>query len=184
MQQTSAKIRLCEHPSCDEEGLYRAPKSRDKLRSYVWFCLDHVRAYNASWDFYKDMTGPEILEHRIADMLWRRPTWGKKKKFDFSQVIKGVYEHPLLATIQGNLSERPMATGFFPMPPRQSKAAKAIQTLHLAYPFTVQELKKMYGALVKKHHPDRNNGCKTHEEKLKAITIAYQDLMVYLKPFL
>ena len=43
-----------------------------------------------------------------------------------------------------------MATGFFPMPPRQSKAAKAIQTFHLAYPFTVQELKKkMYGALVK-----------------------------------
>jgi len=101
MQQTSAQIRMCEHPSCEAEGLYRAPKSRDTLRSYVWFCLDHVREYNASWDFYKDMTGPEILEHRIADMLWRRPTWGKKKKIDFSRVIKGVYEHPLLATMRG-----------------------------------------------------------------------------------
>lgn len=180
----SAKFRNCEHPSCDEEGVYRAPKSRDNLRSYLWFCLDHIREYNSSWDFYKDMSGPEILEHRLADMLWRRPTWSKKKKFDFSKVIQGVYEHPLLAGIQGGFQEPLVSNGFFPLPPRQSRAFKAIRTLSLSYPFTLEELKKNYAKLVKKHHPDRNDGCKKSEEKLKLITIAYQDLMVYLKPFL
>ena len=62
-------------PSCGALGDYRAPKSRNALNDYWWFCLEHVRAYNASWDFYKGMSPVEIEAATRADTAWQRPTW-------------------------------------------------------------------------------------------------------------
>ena len=45
--------RPCDYPGCPCAGEYRAPKSRTTLNEYWWYCLEHVRAYNATWDFYK-----------------------------------------------------------------------------------------------------------------------------------
>ena len=50
----------CHHSGCEAEGLYRAPKSPDQLNQYLWFCLDHVREYNKSWDFYAGMNTDQI----------------------------------------------------------------------------------------------------------------------------
>ena len=47
-------------PGCPHAGEYRAPKSRAQLNDYWWFCLEHVRAYNAAWDFYRGMSPAEI----------------------------------------------------------------------------------------------------------------------------
>ena len=71
----AAPGRGCDIPGCPHEGGYRAPKSRDSLRDYFWFCLEHVRAYNASWDFYKGMTPGQIEAHMRDDTGWQRPTW-------------------------------------------------------------------------------------------------------------
>src|ERR687892_757425 len=46
---------LCQWPGCRCAGEYRAPKSRERLREFYLFCLDHVRAYNRAWDFFKGM---------------------------------------------------------------------------------------------------------------------------------
>src|SRR5262249_16055283 len=53
------QVTLCNHPGCTEAGLHRAPKSRQKLNEYYWFCLEHVRAYNKSWDYYAGMNQAE-----------------------------------------------------------------------------------------------------------------------------
>src|SRR5437868_5385867 len=52
--------RRCDISGCDCVGEYRAPKSPRQLTDYFWFCLDHVRAYNASWDYYAGMSTDEI----------------------------------------------------------------------------------------------------------------------------
>ena len=52
--------RVCEHPSCEEAGKYRAPKSPDTLDEYYWFCKDHVREYNNRWNFYEGKTEAEM----------------------------------------------------------------------------------------------------------------------------
>ena len=67
--------RFCDMPNCPNQGEFRAPKSRSALREFHWFCLEHVRAYNASWDFYKDMSPDEIEANLRADSAWQRPTW-------------------------------------------------------------------------------------------------------------
>ncbi|MDX1575063.1 MAG: hypothetical protein R3285_02645, partial [Kiloniellales bacterium] len=43
------ETRCCEFPGCRDDGIYPAPQARDRLNDYYWFCLDHVRAYNAAW---------------------------------------------------------------------------------------------------------------------------------------
>src|SRR4051794_9534984 len=67
--------RMCDIPGCTEAGEFRAPKSRSQLNDYHWFCLDHVRAYNAGWDFYKGMSPAEVEAQLRADTGWQRPTW-------------------------------------------------------------------------------------------------------------
>src|SRR5690606_15546693 len=71
----SAAERRCDFAGCLGSGEFRAPRSRDRLSEYYWFCLDHVRAYNAAWDYYKGMTPEEIEFARRADTVGWRPTW-------------------------------------------------------------------------------------------------------------
>jgi hypothetical protein len=68
-------LRACEHPGCAQPGEFRAPRDRAHLNEYRWFCLEHVRAYNASWDYYKGMGADEIESHLRQDSGWQRPTW-------------------------------------------------------------------------------------------------------------
>jgi hypothetical protein len=67
--------RSCEWPGCTGEGEFRAPLSRDQLDQYRWFCLDHVREYNRSWDYYRGMSQAEIEADLRRDTVWQRPTW-------------------------------------------------------------------------------------------------------------
>lgn len=67
--------RPCDYPGCPEAGLYKAPRSRDRLHDYYWFCLDHVRDYNAQWDFLKGLSSDEIEEQIRLATVWNRPTW-------------------------------------------------------------------------------------------------------------
>ena len=53
-------LRFCDSPGCDALGEHRAPRSRDSLNHYYWFCLEHVRAYNARWNFYAGLSQAEI----------------------------------------------------------------------------------------------------------------------------
>ena len=39
-----------------------------------------------------------------------------------------------------------------------------------------EEIQKMFKILVKKYHPDKNQGSKKFEDKLKKITLAYSQL--------
>ena len=67
------------HEGCVDKGIYRAPKSRYHLESGVddwhWFCLIHIRDYNARWNYYNNMSETEIERERRADVTWQRPSW-------------------------------------------------------------------------------------------------------------
>ena len=65
----------CDHAGCPQGGEFRAPKSRQTLDEYYWFCLDHVRAYNQAWDFYAGLPPDEIEKMVRLDVTWQRPTW-------------------------------------------------------------------------------------------------------------
>jgi len=157
----------CDIPGCAALGEYRAPKSRRTLTDYWWFCLPHVRAYNASWDYYKGMTPGEIEAHLRADAAWQRPTWplGRLGAAQADELLM----HDPLGILDG---ERRAKT-----PPPQSGAPaelpEPLATLGLVWPTTLDTLKSRYKELAKRHHPDANGGDKGAEERIKSINLAY-----------
>ncbi|GER06247.1 hypothetical protein JCM17843_05570 [Kordiimonadales bacterium JCM 17843] len=66
--------RTCDHPDCTETGGFRAPR-RDRRPGWHWFCLDHVRAWNANWDYTADMGADAVDRLRMAAPMWERETW-------------------------------------------------------------------------------------------------------------
>ena len=67
--------KICDKEKCNENGVYKAPKSRIKLNEYYYFCLNHVKEYNKSWDFYKGLSVNQIEQSMRKDTVWDRPTW-------------------------------------------------------------------------------------------------------------
>ena len=164
----AAPGRTCDLPGCGATGQYRAPKSRQSLNDYWWFCLEHVRAYNASWDFYKGMSPGEIEQQLRNDTSWQRPTWplghiGAQAKLD-----DAMRRDPLEMFAAMRAAERRPAHNEAPADLREPLA-----TLGLTWPLTMDKLKTRYKELAKRHHPDANNGDRAAEERLKTINLAY-----------
>jgi hypothetical protein len=163
-----AEPRGCDEPGCDGVGEFRAPRSRDRLgnaENYLWLCLDHVRAYNAAWNYYAGMSEHEIEADLRKDTVWQRPTWPLGWR-----LASGLYRDPLNIFGQEdgqNRADRQQKNR------KLTEEEKALRIFDLAIPFTLVELKKRYKVLVKQHHPDANGGDKMAEERLKVITQAY-----------
>lgn len=166
--------RLCDVPGCPEAGEFRAPKSRNELNQYHWFCLEHVRAYNASWDFYKGMTPGQIEQQTRYDTSWQRPTWPLgsigKRNFDETDLRDPLH---LLAT--GQLQRKTAKDVRIP-----SELREPVQTLGIEWPVSMADLKTRYKELAKRHHPDANGGDRAAEERLKHINLAYAAVRHYL----
>jgi len=163
----------CESPDCDLPGEYRAPKSRTNLREFHWFCLEHVRAYNAAWDYYRGMAPEEIEVEIRADSSWQRPSWPLGQQGKHARLDEAA-EAELHAFAFG---ARPKA------PPKQDVPAElreALTIFGLAWPVTFVDVKAKYKELAKRHHPDANNGSKQSEETLKIVNLAYATLRAKL----
>ena len=167
-------LRRCDRPGCAAEGQHRAPRSRDALNSYYWFCLEHVREYNLAWDYFKDMDAQAIEQIRRRDAVWQRPTWplngglGGRKSGPQNRPFHDAFGF-FSAESQGQAESK----GRFPPNSRQ---ARALQTLELAPDATLAEVKLRYKSLVKELHPDITGGDARSEERLKIINLAYSDL--------
>ena len=171
-------LRVCDHPGCTESGEHRAPRSRHRLGDYFWFCLEHVREYNRSWNYYAGMSDAEVEADLRRSTTWERPTWrfgaadGNKRGQAFRRVRDpfGVFEDE-------DDDERRTAPA---RPSSQSPEGRAFAVMGLEPPLTLERLKRRYKELVKKHHPDANGGDRGAEERLKSINEAYTTLRRFL----
>ena len=159
--------RGCDMPGCPHAGGYRAPKSRHHLNDYHWFCLDHVRAYNAGWDFYKGMTPADIEAQLRSDTGWQRPTW-PLGSLGHTAWDDDVLRDPLhiLASARVNQARRTASEA-------PAELREPLATLGLSWPTTLDAVKTRYKELAKRHHPDANGGSRAAEERLKVINLAY-----------
>ncbi len=167
--------RRCAWPGCEEEGCYPAPRSRENLRDYLWFCLAHVREYNARWDYFAGMSAAEIEAHRRADVTWHRPSWrfGTAPRFDpFRLRFEDV--HRIFEEMRRERAERVRRT-----PTGRLEEAMAVMGLEPG--FDLAALKRRYKELVKRHHPDLRGGDRRAEERLKRINEAYSYLRAHLQ---
>ncbi len=163
---SAPELRLCERAGCPEAGEYRAPRRRSEESGWYWFCLEHVRDYNKSWDYFQGMSEAEIERFRKDAVIGHRPTW---------KLGSG----PGAAMANGTRDP----FGFFaedeaePTPPERQglsgETLRALAALDLEPGVDLQQIKMRYKQLVKRFHPDANGGDTSVEERFKAINEAY-----------
>lgn len=182
--------RACDCPGCSGVGEYRAPKARNRLTDYYWFCLEHVRDYNLKWDYYAGMAPEEIESHIKQDSCWQRATWPlggmrsgaamsahqAKAAAQAEESLRQKVEKEFMADAfenSGFQAEAP-TSGLRRYIPAAAVAALAV--LELKPPADFGRIKAQYKILAKRHHPDANGGSKEAEDRLKCINQAFTAL--------
>lgn len=172
---------VCQWKGCKKAGLYRAPMGRGRDGEYYLFCVDHVRQYNASYNYFDGMSDSEVVKFQKEALTGHRPTWK-------------LGENPAHRTAAERMSWGAESRlrdphGFFAWRARQAREEaperrrklkplekKSLDTLHLTQYASKEEIRARYKALVKEHHPDANGGDRRSEDKLREIIQAYNYL--------
>ncbi|BBC73780.1 molecular chaperone DnaJ [Altererythrobacter sp. B11] len=172
--------RECEAPGCREEGEFRAPGNRgasfDGPGDYRWFCLQHVREFNSGYDWFEGMSAEEILAAQSPLSGWANQTRafrpdagvdGMPRWADFNDPLDaiGARAADIRARAQGNNA------GFARFTPREREA---LNVMGLGPQADRSALRQRYSQLVRRFHPDRNGGDRSHESKLQRVVEAYQ----------
>ena len=166
----------CQWAGCKEKGVHRAPKGRDDDKDYWRFCLEHVRQYNQSYNFFKGMNDAAVMAYQKDAMTGHRPTWkmgtGKSNpRVDFRAFGKGGDPFSLFGDGMG-ANQKPKAEE------RQIRNAerKALDRLGLDVGATPQQVKVRFKELVKQFHPDANGGDRSTEDRLVEVIQSYNYL--------
>ncbi|HEY8616500.1 J domain-containing protein [Phenylobacterium sp.] len=174
--------RACDHPGCRLAATARAPKSRDMLNEHYWFCQPHAAEYNRNWNFFAGMSEGEVRRRQQEELFTGgRPTWEMKAgRFSreaaaFSAKFgKGEgYKDPF--NLFGGAGGQARAPE--PEDRRIGKIERnALADLDLDVNADSAKIRTRYTELVRRLHPDANNGDRSGEHKLQRVIKAYQAL--------
>lgn len=170
---------ICAIDGCEETGEFRAPpiygvrNSYDGPGEYRWLCLDHVREFNQGYDYFSGMDQEQIFEAQHPVRGWDSgrkvydgpmgspPAWA-----DFTDPLDAIG-----ARFTNNMAGAKKHT-----PPISGADEKALKTLGLDGDARRSDIRRAYSALVRKYHPDRNGGDRSHEKQLAKVIDAYTHL--------
>jgi curved DNA-binding protein CbpA len=176
----------CEWPGCANPSTHRAPKGRGRENEHWRFCLDHVREYNHSYNFFAGMSDDAVASYQKDALTGHRPTW----KLGQNGAKGGRARSRRAAFAEGFGADDPFEMyREFGAKPRGAEerakpagrtvhnaARKALNTLGLEEGAEKVEIKARFKELVKRHHPDLNRGDRGSEDKLRDIIAAYNYL--------
>lgn len=175
---------VCEWPGCQGTATHRAPKGRTREREYWRFCLDHVREYNQSYNFFDGMSAEAVERFQKDALTGHRPTWklglsmgSRFKRLKLNGLFSGSTD-PF--AFQGEFGDgaarRQEAHAYTERRTIRNAERKALHTMGLEEGANRAEIKGRFKELVKRHHPDANGGDRGTEDKLREIIEAYRFL--------
>src|SRR5437868_8953006 len=167
----------CEWPRCKEPATHRAPKGRLREREYWRFCLEHVREYNHSYNYFAGMSEDAVARYQKDAVTGHRPTW----KMGFNGGVDGFHAHGSNDPFEvlRELGTGPRARVDRPAPEARTvrnAERKAFDTLGLELDAAASEIKARFKGLARRHHPDANGGDRPLEARLREIIQAYNYL--------
>ncbi len=135
---------------------------------YFCFCLDHVREYNATYNYFNGMTDEAVRSYQKEALTGHRPTWkmGANRGDPMSRGAHGGF------AADGVGAKRAARR----QPRHGVVALKALYVLGLDDDARPDEIKARYKELVKRLHPDANAGDRSNEARLQEIINAYNVL--------
>lgn len=163
----------CSVPRCPEPGEFRAPLTPgdfDGPGTWQLFCLEHVREHNARYNYFQGMSPEEIEAAQSPIAGWERST----RAFATNGADRG----PAWADFADPLDA--ISARFRPDVRRKhverftAQQRRALRILGLGDDLDRMALRKRYSQLVRRYHPDRNGGDRSHEKKLVEVIEAYQ----------
>ena len=166
---------ICEWENCVEIGNYKAPMEKDNSKNYRWLCVEHVKLFNKSWDYFDGMNQDEIENFLKSDMTWHRPT----QKFGSSDNYFNILWNNALND-KFNFFKHKKNTHSLNGKKLSEKDIDAFKIMELELNASWPIIQKKFKTLVKKFHPDKNSGNKQFEDKLKRITLAYSHLKLIM----
>lgn len=174
---------ICAAPGCDEAGEFRAPGLRapsfDGPGDVRWFCLDHIRQFNAGYDFFAGMSAEEIMAAQSPLAGWdtqsrafrpdagidQAPRWN-----DFADPLEAIARRARARRADHEAAMDAARRGLNPAERR------AYEVLGLGFDADRRALRTRYSELVRRYHPDRNGGDRSHEARLQEVVEAYNRL--------
>ena len=174
----------CEWPECPNKGPHRAPKGRENAREYWHFCLDHVREYNQSYNFFSGMNADAVARYQKDALTGHRPTWKMGANGSGKRGKGAADPFSMFSELNGRGRWRPGPGGAETKPETRkifNAERKALQVMGLGADATLEDVKAKYKALVKQHHPDANGGDRSTEDRLIEIIKAYNYLKTVVR---
>lgn len=180
-------VQQCQWAGCNKPGEHRAPKGRGMEGAYFFFCLDHVRAYNKSYNYFSGMSDADVASYQKSAMTGHRPTWSSGVNAwaetgfrSAAQAHMNGYQRDFQTNDPFNLfGDAGRATSGETVKERRTirnAERRCFRTLDLHEEATPAEIKARFKLLVKRHHPDGNGGDRTSEDKLREVIQAYNYL--------
>lgn len=174
----------CDWEGCLKAGEYKAPKGARGEGQYHHFCLEHVRHYNTSFNFFADMDKDELDEalHAPPKAESRSSFATGNPGVKASRTAKTAGMQPgdrygdpfgVFAKYRHRQSQKPASERVKPL---HEQDRRALETLGILGHAKSDEIKSAYKTLVKLHHPDANGGDKSSEDRLRTIIAAYSHL--------
>jgi hypothetical protein len=179
-----AELPGCQWPGCDVPATHRAPKGRLRAGEYWQFCLEHVREYNNSYNFFAGMSEDSIAKYQKDAITGHRPTWkmgslgGKRAAKRTRATFRGsdwTADDPFSlfgegGARRGHARSAPESRKIF------NAQRRALDVLGLEADAKRADIKTRFKMLVKRHHPDANGGDRGSEATLREIIQAYNYL--------
>jgi len=166
----------CDSPGCEAEGAYRAPMGRLREGQYLCFCLEHVREYNATYNYFNGMDDASVARYMKDATVGHRPTWSmgtRRGQAGFREDATAAVD-PL--GLYRQRFRRPQPAQERRGPQHSPVTLRALVAMGLEETANREAIRARYKELVKRHHPDANGGDRSREEKLREIIHAYKTL--------
>jgi hypothetical protein len=168
--------RPCAHPGCEAAGEFRAPLHKPGSSfappagppQWQYLCLDHVREFNAQWNFFAGMDEAEIWAAQSPYPAWEREVRAFATNADPRRPAAPL-DDPL-GILRWKTADRSTPR----LPPEDERALKA---LNLGPDATLADVKSRYRELARRYHPDANAGDRRHEARLQAVSDAHAHLV-------
>jgi hypothetical protein len=162
----------CAVPGCREPGEFKAPlqpANFDGPGSWRFLCLAHVREHNAKYNFFDGMSPEEITEAQTPYAGWDRATRAFTHAGADPAPTWSDFADPLDAISGRFRRARSEAQSRFSRPEQ-----RALSILGLGETADLKAVRSSYSKLVRRFHPDRNGGDRSHEGRLGEVIEAYQ----------
>lgn len=172
---------MCSWPECGAHGEFRAPGGRpsgsDGPGDFRWFCLEHVRQFNAGYDYFEGMSADEIFRAQSPLHGWETQTRafrpdagvdGAPRWADFADPLEALSGRARAQVRRRQAEAAAQARGFSP------EERRALEVMGLDGQVDRKTLRLRYTRLLRQYHPDHNGGDHSHSARLQGVVEAYQ----------